>query len=312
MNGLRVLAPGMLSLIEDNGRFGVARYGLSVGGPADLHSYCWANQLLGNPMNAPTLEITMGNATFFAECDMRLALTGANTSASIDGIHLENWRSFWLHKGQTLKLGYAHNGLRAYLAVAGGFNTPKTFSSSATVMRNKLGGLAERPGTALQKGDILPISATAYQADKKSTWVPRHFIPDYSNELCLGVIESYQADLFSTSAKQQFYATPYQISDKFDRMGIRLQGEAVDCGMSGIVSEGIAYGAIQFPPNGQPIILLNDRQTLGGYPKIGCLSKMSLMKLAQARPGSRINFYRADIDLESRKYCQFVEYFGLP
>ncbi len=94
-------------------------------------------------------------------------------------------------------------------------------------------------------------------------------------------------------------------------MGIRLQGNAVQSGMSGVISEGITHGSIQFPSNGQPIILLNDRQTLGGYPKIGCISKMSLMKLAQARPGSLVHFYRGDIELETHAYCQFMEYFSL-
>lgn len=314
MNGLQVLSPGMLSLIQDLGRYGVARYGLSVGGPVDLHAYCWANKLLSNLADSPVLEITMGNASFKALNDMTLSVTGADTKPFVNGAPISSWRSFVLRKGQTLKLGYAKSGFRAYLAVSGGFDLPKVFGSVAAVTRNNIGGLADRPGSALQKNDIIPVKEQESFLDgseTKSCWVPRYFIPKYADELSLAVIESYQAEQFSNQAKQTFYSKPYLISDKSDRMGIRLQGEPVNCSMNGVISEGIAYGAIQVPSNGQPIILLNDRQTLGGYPKIGCVSKMSLMKLAQARPGSKLNFYRGDIESETAAYRQFMKYFAI-
>lgn len=311
MSGLQVISSGMLTLIQDLGRFGVARHGLSAGGPADLHAHCWANKLLDNPVNASVLEITMGNASFQALEDTLLSLTGAETNPQIDGQPLSTWCSFLLRKGQTLKLGYAKTGFRCYLAVAGGFDVPKMFGSSATVVRNQLGGLAETAGRAIQKGDILRVFQLSTQKTQKFNWVPRAFIPKYTNEVSLAVIESYQSHLFSHLAKRTFYAKPYVISDKSDRMGIRLQGNSVQPGMSGVISEGIAYGSIQFPANGQPIILMNDRQTLGGYPKIGCVSKMSLMKLAQARPGSVIQFYRSDIELETQAYCEFMSYFSI-
>lgn len=314
MSGLQVVSAGMLSLIQDLGRFGVAQHGLSVGGPADMHAHCWANKLLGNSSNSSVLEITMGNAAFTALEDMQLSLTGADTAATIDGKPLATWRNFVLAKGQTLKLGYATSGFRAYLAVAGGFNTTKVFGSCATVVRNNLGGLKEHQGSPLQNGDVLPIAkqmSHLTRSNIKPQWVPRYFIPKYSKEITLSVIESYQAEYFSRDAKCAFYSKPYQLTDKSDRMGIRLQGNSVQSGMSGIVSEGITYGAIQVPANGQPIILLNDRQTLGGYPKIGCVSKMSLMKLGQAKPGSLLHFYRGDIHLETMAYSQFMGFFAL-
>lgn len=311
MSGLQVMSSGMLSLIQDLGRYGVARHGLSAGGPADLHAHCWANQLLDNPSNASVLEITMGNASFLAHDDILMSLTGADTKPHVDGVPIATWRSFLLRKGQILKLGYAKTGFRCYLAVAGGFDTPKVFGSSATVVRNQLGGLGDEPGRALQKGDVLPVSRTYTNDRKPFNWVPRFFIPKYSDEVSLSVIESYQSHLFSRQAKQTFYANRYQISDKSDRMGIRLQGDPVRMDLSGVISEGITYGSIQFPSNGQPIILLNDRQTLGGYPKIGCVSRMSLMKLAQARPGSTIHFFRGDIELEAKEYGEFMNFFSL-
>ncbi len=314
MSGLQVLSAGVLSLIQDLGRSHVAHLGLSAGGPVDLHAYCWANKLLDNPYNSSVLEITMGNAVFLALSDTLMSLTGADMSASIDGKPLATWRSFILQKGQTLRLGYARTGFRAYLAVVGGFPVMKVFGSSATVLRNGVGGLTENQGRAIKEGDVLSVCEQRDIATKRRPqlhWVPRFFIPKYANEISLSVLESYQAEQFSLKAKQTFYSKPYLISDKSDRMGIRLSGELVNSDMSGIISEGIAHGAIQVPPNGQPIILLNDRQTLGGYPKLGCISKMGLMKLAQARPGSFVHFYRGDITRETEAYCQFMRYFSL-
>ncbi|MHA2936934.1 5-oxoprolinase subunit C family protein [Vibrio sp. RC27] len=310
--GLKVVAPGVLSLVQDLGRMGVARQGLSVGGPVDMHAFCWANYLLDNSANTPALEITMGGAAFSALSDVMLSICGADLCANVDGKPIGNWRSFTLRKGQTLKLGYAKTGMRAYLAVRGGYDVPMVFDSASTVVRNGIGGLAERAGKALAVNDILPVKANEQAIrDDIDNWVPRRFIPKYSDCLSIGVIESYQADKFSVEARYAFYEKPYVVTDKMDRMGMRLEGNVVQCDVSGIISEGIALGAIQFPANGQPIILLNDRQTLGGYPKLGCVSKMSLMKLAQAKPGTRLNFFRAEIENESDAYRQFMTFFDL-
>ena len=310
--GLKVIEPGVLSLIQDLGRSGAALHGLSVGGPMDLHAFCWANYLLGNPANTATLEITMGNATFSAIDDVTLSLCGASLEATIDGARIGNWRSFHLLRGQTLRLGYAKSGMRTYLAVKGGFDVPKVFNSASTVVRNRIGGLATRPGTPLEPGDELPVF-TLHDAKLCDgvDWVPRHFIPNYSDSLSIAVIESYQADEFSTKAKQAFYEKPYLVTQKMDRMGMRLKGNAIECHGSGIISEGIALGSIQVPSNGQPIILLNDRQTLGGYPKLGCVARMSLSQLAQAKPGTKLNFYRTDVEQASKRYSSFMQFFGL-
>jgi allophanate hydrolase len=310
--GLHVVEPGILSLIQDLGRTGVAQHGLSVGGPMDLHAFCWANYLVGNPPNSAGLEITMGNAAFIATDSVTLSLCGADLSPRIDGQPIEQWRSFHLQAGQTLELGYAKSGLRAYLAIQGGFDVPTVFNSVATVMRNGLGGLASHPGTPLRRGDELPCKITAKASlNARTNWVPRHFIPRYDNTISVELIESYQASQFSLEAKRAFYEKPYRVTDKMDRMGMRLQGNSVACNVSGIISEGIALGAVQFPANGQPIILFNDRQTLGGYPKLGCVAKLSLFKLAQARPGCQLNFYRTDVKQASYAYSKFLKFFAL-
>lgn len=310
--GLHVIEPGIVSLIQDLGRTGVAQHGLSVGGPMDLHAFCWANYLVGNPSNTATLEITMGNAAFKAIHNVTLSLCGADLSATIDGEPIAQWRSFHLQAGQTLELGYAKSGLRAYLAIQGGFDVPKVFNSVATVMRNRIGGLASHPGTPLRSGDQLPCTiTTTSSANTPTNWMPRHFIPRYEKRISIELIESFQASEFSIAAKRAFYEKPYVVSDKMDRMGMRLQGNPVQCHVPGIISEGIALGAIQFPANGQPIILFNDRQTLGGYPKLGCVTKLSMFKLAQATPGCQLNFYRADVKQASYAYRKFLKFFAL-
>ncbi|OEF23848.1 biotin-dependent carboxyltransferase family protein [Vibrio rumoiensis] len=310
MNALQVLSPGVLSLIQDLGRQGVGHLGLSGGGPADLHAFCWANRLLGNPTNAAAIEITLGQVSFKAQCDVMLSLTGADMPASIDGMNLGNWRSFEMKKGQVLKLGYARKGLRSYLAVQGGVDAPSVYGSCATVVRNQLGGLADSQGRALQKGDSIPINNSP-ESTLEPQFVPPRFIPNYPQDVQIGVFETYQHDAFTQTQKREFYSNAYTVSDKLDRMGIRLQGNAIYPASDGIISEGIAPGSIQFPSNGQPIILASDRQTLGGYPKIGCVSKIGLMRLAQARPGTTLHFYPADIEEETTKYCEFLRFFGI-
>jgi 5-oxoprolinase (ATP-hydrolysing) subunit C len=311
MSGLYVNAPGVLTLLQDLGRTGVAHLGLSVGGPVDLHAFCWANYLLGNPCHSPTLEITMGQFSVVAQSDMMLALTGADCGAAIDDNPIRAWHSFPLLQGQTLKLGYARSGLRGYLAVRGGFNAPNVFGSAATVMRNHLGGLAHRQGSAIQRGDVLPVFSEVANQIGPQRWVPSRFIPEYNLDIEIDVIESYQHAHFSQQQKERFYSNVYVVTDKFDRMGIRLQGEPILCQMEGIISEGIALGAIQCPPNGQPIILMNDRQTLGGYPKIGCVSKMGLIRLAQARAGSQIRFKPTTIEQQRSRLWAMMRFFNL-
>ncbi len=315
MAKLEVVQPGMLSLIQDVGRFGVAQLGLSQGGPVDLHAFSWANHLLGNAQSCPVIEITLGQAAFKAREDTMIALTGADMMASVDGKPQPGWRAFWLRKGQLLKFSFASSGLRAYLAVAGGFTAQKVFGSSATVVRNKLGGLTRGDegfgrGHKLAAGDLLATEGDN-QSPKVCHSVPRRFIPDYDNHFDIGVIESYQIESFSPSARKRFFQSAYTVSQQSDRMGVRLSGEALACQSAGIISEGIALGAIQIPADGQPIVLLNDRQTLGGYPKIGCVSRIDLPKIAQAKPGTVIRFYRADVEEKSAQWCQFSRFFNL-
>jgi len=304
-SGLIVVRPGVQSSLQDLGRFGCAQQGISQGGAMDLHAYCWVNKLLGNAMSSPTLEIVIGMAEFRAEGDLWLALAGAEMQASIDGRVIENWNSFLLKQGQTLNLKPANDGMRSYLAVAGGgFQIPLTHRSVSTVVRNGMGGLN---GSLLEEGDFLSAMADASGTNRR---VPLRYRSSYDGVIQLRVIECYQATQFSADEMKKFYSSEYKLTLECDRMGARLEGETITGPQGNLISEGIALGSIQIPEDGQPIILMNDRQTLGGYPKLGCVARVDLPLLAQARPGTKIRFAPVGLD-EARvvwgEFCKFFE-----
>jgi len=319
MSRLEVTQSGILSQFQDLGRFGGAHLGLSQGGASDLHAHCWANRLLGNPMDATVLEILMGATVFVAKSDAILSLTGASMGATLEGLPVRNWSCFTIKKGQTLKMGYAQTGLRAYLAIKGGFISSRFLNSSATVIRNKIGGLARNDeifgrGYKLKVGDTLNASEQNNPPLNNNSplfTVPENYIPNYGDKIQISVIPSYQFDDFPQSAIDTFFNHPFIVSQQTDRMGMRLTGEKIDVQSSGIISEGIALGSIQVPADGQPIILLNDRQTLGGYPKLGCVSKIDLSRLAQAKPGTIIHFKKSNFAESTRRWLTFIHFFGL-
>ncbi|MGF1685495.1 biotin-dependent carboxyltransferase family protein [Photobacterium japonica] len=317
MAALVVSHPGMLTLLQDLGRLGAAEQGISQGGALDLHAACWANYLVGNGAEAPVLEVTLGQAQFTATNDCVFVLTGAEMQATLDGEPVVTWQSGIMRQGQTLKLGFARHGLRAYLAIQGGFHVPTVLGSCATVVRNQLGGLAQ--GQPLVASDRVPFKGMDIELQDRTDsphirlpHIPPRFVPDYAASITLRVVESYQAAHFQPLEKAKFYASHYTVTQETDRMGCRLDGEPIQCEVEGIISEGIAQGSIQIPPNGQPIVLLNDRQTLGGYPKLGCVARVDLPRLAQARPGTKVHFQPGNLEALTEEWQQFSRFFALP
>lgn len=307
MGKLKVLKPGQLSLIQDFGRYGIGPIGVTQGGPVDEYAYCWANYLLNNKPNCSTIEITLGQAEFEFTENCMLAICGGDLQAKLDGIPILNWSSFFAHKGQVLTFGLPVNGLRAYLAVQGGFNIPLHLGSSATVVREQLGGLHQN-GQALIKGDQIHYSRSNTKLNSQQ--LSFRFTPDYNLPLRLRVLESYQANLFSKEQKRAFYNQTYKVSQSSDRMGYRLDGKPITPPSTGIISEGIALGSIQVPPDGLPIVLLNDRQTLGGYPKIGVLARIDHPRIAQSKPGQEIKFIRGNRRHLQDIWCSWAQRFG--
>lgn len=293
-----VLDGGMLALLQDPGRYGYQHIGVTTGGPMDEHAFRWANRLLDNPPEAAQIEINIGKLGLLAHEDTCIALTGADLGARINGKEAAPWQTYHIQRGDRIEFGMPVAGLRAYLAVAGGFKPAIKLGSCATVVREGLGGLDGR-GQKLAKDDCIGFDRCH---QKTMTSLPAGEIPDYNQDLQVGVIPSYQYAHFSPGERMKFFTGSYEVSQRIDRMGYRLTGEHIASELDGIISEGIAYGAIQVPSDGQPIVLMKDRQTIGGYPKIGCLSALDAGLLAQRGPGSSVSFFLSDVaEAEGRR-----------
>jgi biotin-dependent carboxylase-like uncharacterized protein len=282
--GFLVKDPGMLSLVQDAGRFGAYSIGLTNGGPVDSEAFQWANRLCANALNATAIEVSIGGFALIAQIDTTIAVAGANMPLKINHQKKDLWRSINVKAGDLIELGFASQGIRSYLAVAGGFTIQEVFGSTATVCREGVGGLT---GDKLKKGDILPC--TNYRR-KTNLVLPEPFRPKYCKEVVLRTVPSYQQKHFSSFQQRLFFSSEYEISKSFDRMGYRLTGRKIKSDIEGILSEGICYGAVQIPADGQPIVLLNDRQTIGGYPKIGAVSSIDTAKLGQLKQGDKVHF----------------------
>jgi biotin-dependent carboxylase-like uncharacterized protein len=292
-SGFKVIQSGIFSLIEDAGRFGQHGIGLTTGGPLDREAFRWANRLCGNQQTAAAIEITVGGLALESKVNTTIAVTGATVPLSINKQPRALWQSHQVKVGDRIDLGFASSGSRGYLAVAGGFTINPIFNSAATVPREALGGL-HRDGTALQAGDFVPCPESLSAPQQR---VPNSHRPDYSsNSAVLRVILGYQQQAFSNIHKQLFFSSEYQVTESSDRMGFRLKGPGIKSTLDGILSEGICLGAIQVPADGQPIVLLNDRQTIGGYPKLGSVLSLDIGKLAQLLPGGILRFEAISIE----------------
>ena len=283
MSGLRVERSTPLILLQDAGRFGVRHLGVTQGGAADWISMGWANWLLGNALDATVIEITLGGLSLIVECDGCLALAGADLDARLDDQPLLPWRSFAVRRGQRLRFQQPVLGARAYLAAPGGFDAAPVLGSTATVCREGLGGL-DGSGKALAAGDVLTWSATSPTPRELS---PTQ-VPDLSPQRPLETVLGAQIGGFAGQSLFDAFNSAWQVDARADRMGIRLLGPALQYQGQALISEGIPLGAIQIPPDGQPIVLLNDRQTIGGYPRLGALTPAALARLAQCLPGSEL------------------------
>ena len=290
MSGLRIVQPGLLALLQDRGRFGAHRLGLTTGGPLDGLAFDWANRLLGNDAGATAVELGFGGMTLEAEVDTSFAITGAEAPCQLNGSPIEQWRSLDIAAGDRLDIGFATRGTRIYLAVAGGFAVEPMFGSTATVTRERIGGL---DGDKLQAGDRLPCAAARLERHAR---LPAADRPSYGDRARLRVVSGYQAGDFDAAQRWRFFNSEYRLTEHCDRMGFRLAGAAVRSNRVGMLSEGICLGAVQIPADGQPIVLMNDRQTIGGYPKIGAVVASHVARLAQLPPGASVRFEAIGIE----------------
>lgn len=285
MSSLRVVKPGPLSLLQDGGRRGWQHLGVSPSGPMDMHAAAWANRLLGNRFGTTLLEIALGGLELECLGDGRLAVTGALLPISLDGSPQLNWSRFRVRSGQRLRFGFARSGQRAYLAAVGGFAAPRVLGSTATQVREGLGGL-HGAGEALIAGDVLASVPGDFSS---AVSVPWRYQPDYGSPPRLRVMVGGDSQTFASAQLEAFFTQPWWLGEQSDRMGARLQGEALQAPRREW-SLGVVRGCIQVPPDGQPIILHADLQTMGGYPVLGWLHPLDLWRLAQCTPRQQVSF----------------------
>lgn len=283
---LRILSAGPGVTVQDSGRHGALRYGVTVAGPMDPFALAVANALAGNHGEEAALEISLGGVELTAEgAPLALAIAGGTFDIALDGRPMPPSLALTLEPGQKLRIRAGEAGAWCYLAVAGGIDVPLVLGSRATHTRSHFGGL---DGRILRAGDLLATFGPA------GTAMPPHrvLVPelDRPSEV-IRVLFGPQADYFTEEAKADFLAGPWTISPRGDRMACFLEGPILKHSLGfNIVSDGISMGAIQVPGEGQPIVLMADRQPTGGYPKIATVIGADLGRLAQARPGAQIRF----------------------
>ena len=291
--GITILNPGLLTTVQDGGRIGYQAFGVSVSGVMDPRAMNIANILVGNDDNEAVLECTMMGPQIRFDVSNVIAVTGGDLGASIDGQPIPTYRAVKVQAGQTLRFTGLRGGCRAFIAFAGGLDIPLVMGSRSTYMKAKIGGLE---GRKLQKDDVIGFR------DPKETihnFDIRGFTPEFvpRKEYTLRVILGPQDDMmFTDEGLKTFLSETYTVTPEFDRMGCRLDGPVIAHKNGGdIISDGIAFGAIQVPSAGKPIIMLADRQTTGGYTKIANVITADFRLLAQMKAGDKVRFEKTSI-----------------
>ncbi|EEG77324.1 5-oxoprolinase subunit C family protein [Dethiobacter alkaliphilus] len=291
MEGAEVLSGGLLSTVQDEGRFGWQAYGLPAAGAMDWYAFQTGNMLLGNAAEVAALEITLAGPTLRFTCNSMVAVTGAPLPVLLNGKEMPLWQSFVVKTGQQLSLGAVSAGCRAYLCVAGGILVPKVLGSRSTYLRGQLGGV---DGRELAAGDFLPLEPCT-AVGREGLYLLPEAIPAYPKSQSVRVMLGPQDDYFSIDALNALLHSEYKITPESDRMGYRLDGPQLTHKESAdIISDGVVPGALQVPGHGTPIIMMADRPTTGGYPKIATVITADLWKVAQLKPGDSIRFQEVD------------------
>ena len=288
--GIRVLKGGMLTTVQDLGRTGYQSQGFSVAGVMDVRSFRIANLLLDNPENEPVLEFTLIGPTLEFTSATIIAITGGDFQPTVNEEPVPMYTALYMNKGDILKFKSARTGSRGYIAFSSYLDVPVVMGSRCTNLKSKIGGFK---GRKLQEGDYMNFR------------IKRRYLPFFlsrklelddvnefeKDETVLRVVMGPQDDRFSKQGIETFLNSEYTVTSDFDRMGCRLEGPYIAAKESSdIISDGIAFGSIQVPAHGKPIILLADRQTTGGYAKIATVASVDIPKLVQRKTDHKIRF----------------------
>ncbi|MEF3331012.1 biotin-dependent carboxyltransferase family protein [Oceanobacillus oncorhynchi] len=306
---LEVMKPGLSTSIQDTGRIGYQKYGIPTAGAMDTFAHRIANLLVGNPEEAATLEIMlMGPRLKFLQ-DAVIAVGGADLSAAVDGEPVCPWKSFRVYTGQILSFGKPVHGTYAYLAVSGGFYAETVMGSKSTYAQANLGGIE---GRILQKGDRLSAEDKNLKSIRAGRYLKKTDIPNYEQHRPIRVITGPDISAFSDTIYQQFLQESYRITEQSNRMGYRLEGKALShVDKADIISDAVLPGTIQVPANGQPIVLLADRQTTGGYARIATVIAADIPQLVQKKIGAKVRFLSVPLERAHADYLAQQRYFKI-
>ena len=289
----KVLNPGMFTTVQDAGRYSYQTFGFSPSGVLDYRAHKLANALLGNEDNAAVLEMTLQGVELLAQKDVVISTSGAEAPVAIEGNNYSHGTVIKVMKGETLKIGKCENGSRTYLAVLGGFDVPEILGSRSTHTRSGIGGFK---GRTIKSGDVLKTLGGDFSDGMKK-------IKAFESDNNIRIIPGQQYDRFKEDVQRKLFNSEYKITKDSDRMGIRLDGPGLETDEGhDVLSEPTQLGSIQVPKNGQPIILLNDRQTAGGYVRIATVALADIPKLVQKSPGETLTFEEIDVDEATKIY----------
>lgn len=314
---IQVIHPGLLTTVQDLGRSGFQKYGVIVGGAMDRFAARMANLLVGNEEGEAVLEVTLRGPTLHFREDVMIAICGGRLSPTIDEVPVPDWRPVYVKRGSVLKFGPCTVGCRAYLAVAGGLDVPKVMGSRSTYLRAGLGGFQ---GRALKKGDVLPVKPPASGAEQlKKRWFPspaepftaadfflsNEVLPAYRSQPVIRFIRGREFGFFTPESREKLVSSSYRVTPQSDRMGYRLEGPSLSLQKPlELISEAVSIGTVQVPPDGNPIILMADRQTTGGYPKIAQIASVDLPVVAQVKPGESVTFREISLEEAQMLYLE--------
>jgi antagonist of KipI len=302
MMAIQVLSPGFLCSVQDEGRFGFEKFGVPASGPMDGFALKAANLLVDNPAGAACVEFGVEGPSFAFSEDCVIAVTGAGFKLYVQGQPMPLWMAISVRRGWQAYIEKVPGGNWGYLAVSGGIITEQVMGSRSTYLRGSFGGFQ---GRLLQAGDVLPTGRPPYSfIGLSGRQVPAQVLPAYSETPVLEVILGPQEERFPREGIETFFSHPYKVSITSDRMGYRLEGAAIPhLGGADILSDGMMFGSIQVPANGQPIVMMSEHPTTGGYTKIATVVSADLPVLAQCTPGkSQVRFKPTNVEAAQAKY----------
>ncbi|OPJ57642.1 biotin-dependent carboxyltransferase family protein [Clostridium oryzae] len=318
---ITVLKPGLLTTIQDLGRYGYQKYGIIVSGAMDTYAARLSNIIVGNDENEGVLEITMIGPSLNISKGSLISITGADLSPTINNKKVPIGRPIYLNEDCVLSFGRCIRGYRCYLSAAGGFDVPVVMESKSTYLRAKIGG---KDGRALQKGDRINIGNKSdlsramlnklkmnikKESFVSTKWYIKNFVTDNADTTVIRVFEDRQFCNVTEDSLYQFFNNPFKIDTRSDRMGYRLNGPKIEFKEKlEMISGEVSFGTIQIPPDGNPIILLADRATAGGYPKIAHVASCDIQKLVQLKPHNKLRFEKIDLNKAEKLYLKREKY----